>query len=175
MAIRLRTFEENRPYLEPGRSRRAFPQMDLKARHRAPRSRLDPHHGIPDEVAAVAVPSSDRIARDEEKGRRVSVAAPSPEVVAPGDPSVWPHGSAREGPARMTWNVSARLLATCSSGPGGPPATVRCFCLPFLGRAAAQRSDAPAPRSTPGKVRRAADPSETTSSLYGVLPFSAGV
>ena len=52
VAIRLRTFEENRPYLEPGRSRRAFPQMDLKARHRAPRSRLDPHHGIPDEVAA---------------------------------------------------------------------------------------------------------------------------
>nr|CUT16528.1 hypothetical protein CDS [Bradyrhizobium sp.] len=48
----MRTFEENRPYLEPGRSRRAFPRMDLKARHRAPRSRLDPHHGIPDEVAA---------------------------------------------------------------------------------------------------------------------------
>lgn len=88
----------------------------------------------------------------KKKVRRVSVAAPSPEVdVAPGDPSVWPHGSAREGPARMTWNVSARLLATCSSGPGGPPATVRFFCLPFLGRAAAQRSDAPAPDQHPGR------------------------
>ncbi|MET4608573.1 hypothetical protein ABIB90_008079 [Bradyrhizobium sp. JR4.1] len=112
-----------------------------------------------------------------EKGRRVSVAAPSPEVdVAPGDPSLWPHGSAREGPARMTWDVSARLLATCSSGrPVESPASVWFFCLPFLGRAAAQRSDARAPQSTPGKVRRPADPSETASSLYGVSPFSAGV
>lgn len=56
----------------------------------------------------------------------------------------------------MTWNVSARLLATCSSGPGGPPATVRFFCLPFLGRAAAQRSDAPAPpiNTREGPARR---------------------
>lgn len=36
-------------------------------------------------------------------------------------------------------------VATCSSRPaGGPPATARLFCLPFFGRAAAQRSDGPA-------------------------------
>lgn len=63
----MRTFEENRPYVEPGRSRRAFPRMDLKARRRAPRSRLDPHHGIPDEVAA-RCRSFRRIARARDEG-----------------------------------------------------------------------------------------------------------
>lgn len=72
-------------------------------------------------------------------------------IVAASDPSLWPHGSAREGASvddlGCVWSV-----ATCSSGrPVDPPRQCGYSVRPLLGRAAAQRSDAPAPRSRPGR------------------------
>jgi hypothetical protein len=160
--------------------------MDLKARRRTSRLKIDPHNGMPAEVTAVAVPSPARTRPDEAmsdelrhsriagKGKRVPLQPRALRSMSRLEIRRCGHMAVQEKePAWMTWDVSGRLPVR-PAGRWTPCDSAALLLALFLGRSAAQRSDAPAPIDT-GKVRRAADPSETTSSLYAVSPSSSGL